>query len=894
MTENHEGTSYVNTAESGATVGTQVGVVNGNVTVYEVSGEDPPEKKYEVALNCLRGNMPRRAEELIRQVVAAGHQSVDIAYHWTLAILSGRSFDHLGQAEFTGLQEALKLAGEHPSGAWSTPMEVVFRLINCLTTQEQAQIWDPAEFDEVLAAFERLDEDRKEEIRRHLDMILTGGVQDRIDAVYAAQAAEQRMGGDRTERVWKFFEPEPAPPRGPDLVEPVLKRSGRVQAVIAALPAVVALLLLLAAGIGSAPGTLLLVLLLLAGGLYALARFGVERNARVLVLKEHDLAYGRALPASPEQEEEEEDEDDSLPDEQDEHDDREEQRRVERTRRKEEFRAEVRDYTAYRFHRHRPRRGSGRDGDDRRRRWEEETAAIKASIIEEVIGRYGTPPPAPGALRWLIRFRVETIARAWRDGKLHQDRERLAVPAATAAGYLAGWAALLLGSGGALLVALEVSPQRAVEVAVLPLVALWIATINGLHRHWVDLRAHQLRAQTARERLDQERQAYDQWRKVLADRPTDAEMARWLDYDLIHIKAEALKHYTMANRDVIAHATLTEAEFGCLRARVLYGPPRYNAYVVTMFLLNESGVRQVSTHLDFETGITGNEQRTHFRYDAIASARVSEVGIRLDQGRRKVVLPAENDEEHEVDLKSLIMSHAFQLSLVSGQTIDVVVENFDRGLIDRMLERPQQLYELALDTSGIRGALRILEAVAAEGRDWIAQEKARRQRRLVVYGRDRPPPSGLGQAPPAGALTNGSTPPPTADATDAEGVSPLEELLIRLAADYAYRPTRVTPGLIELVNDLGGVAAYLDRDELLTNAIVILVSPATSLTRLAVLEGVTVPSSTAVRRDDDLRLLPGLGTGTGRFGYPIGCADLVSYGRLLDFVGGGGQARPDG
>lgn len=52
--------------------------------------------------------------------------------------------------------------------------------------------------------------------------------------------------------------------------------------------------------------------------------------------------------------------------------------------------------------------------------------------------------------------------------------------------------------------------------------------------------------------------------------------------------------------------------------------------------------------LDFPTGVVSDQQRTAFRYDAIASAQVEETGIRFDDGRREVVLPRTDEEKDKI------------------------------------------------------------------------------------------------------------------------------------------------------------------------------------------------------------------------------------------------------
>jgi hypothetical protein len=72
---------------------------------------------------------------------------------------------------------------------------------------------------------------------------------------------------------------------------------------------------------------------------------------------------------------------------------------------------------------------------------------------------------------------------------------------------------------------------------------------------------------------------------------------------------------------------------------------------------------------------------------------------------------------------------------MDGKHIDVVVENYDHGFLDRLHENADSLFELALDSSGVRDAWRVLDSVAAEGREWLREERRRRNRRLLDFSK---------------------------------------------------------------------------------------------------------------------------------------------------------------
>jgi len=75
----------------------------------------------------------------------------------------------------------------------------------------------------------------------------------------------------------------------------------------------------------------------------------------------------------------------------------------------------------------------------------------------------------------------------------------------------------------------------------------------------------------------------------------------------------------------------------------------------------------------------------------------------------------------------------FRLGLQNGESIPFLVQNFDTNAFDEIAEDPAMLLNLALDTSGISGALELLEAISGHGAQWVAQRLRSR----------RPPSAGM-------------------------------------------------------------------------------------------------------------------------------------------------------
>ncbi|MEV0461565.1 hypothetical protein AB0I30_06600 [Nocardia tengchongensis] len=215
--------------------------------------------------------------------------------------------------------------------------------------------------------------------------------------------------------------------------------------------------------------------------------------------------------------------------------------------------------------------------------------------------------------------------------------------------------------------------------------------------------------------LAEEQAEYQRWRHVLADRPSDAEMARWLALDKAFLRDDALQRANLRERDLVTHVVLTERAPFARKSRVSDGPSRYEAYMVYVFLLTQYGMRTARTHLYLPTGDTRNEHRQMFTYDAVASVSVVEKGVRVFLA----------DGSPSIDNRS---DRVFQLTLLNGECVAEVREKSRVSINNRYVEDDEQGATSAAFTSGFDSALQVLEAVATEGRDWIVRDRERRQR----------------------------------------------------------------------------------------------------------------------------------------------------------------------
>lgn len=693
--------AQTNTASDNAFVGVQ-GTVIGDVR-YEVSADDPPARKYEVAKNCLAGKMAPRAKQLIEEAVEKGFVSAgstdalvnEVAYHWTIAVLSDQSFELLKADQFADLERACWLCRNGPDDDWRRAHHTITRLIACLQDQEENGRLDPDAFDAFSAAFDRLPDERRAEIRRHLDPIVNGVIQDRLDASLADVVRTQRTADDRDKRVWKFFEPVPVPPRPKVLITPALGPFEEAMtlcgAVLSAAGVVLAFRLVVFESVKAA---LIIGAVVLAGGLLVTLFAPGQFPARYSALHPR---RPRPTPTN--------------------------------------FSAYVQESVQRQFGRQAPTTLSGRSA------WWLATRRIRSLLGDDIVDLYSEPEISHDAIDWLIAWYAEDAARRWSTLELDDpDRPLKILALATGATAMAGgWIAALSEM---------VKAQGTITLVAMAWLGCGIAFLawSRTDVRVVMRRRYAAEKEEADRRFAAESQAYEARRALLENRPDDDEMARWLDYDKIYLKTLAIKQYGLANRDVIAHAILTEAAEPARRARVTGGQPRFSAYVVWIFLLTKSGTRQVAVNLDFPTGIASDQQRTAFRYDAIASAQVREIGVRFDSGRREIILPRTDGGKRPHNSTALIFYQDFLLSLTNGQKIGVKVENFDATLLEQPPEQDESLP--APDLSDLTGALSLLEAVAADGRKWIEQARIRHGHKPLHDEPDHPATDGV----PAGPL----------------------------------------------------------------------------------------------------------------------------------------------
>ena len=644
-----------NVAGDSANVGVQAGVVHGDITSYTISPDPSPEEKFELGMHYLDGGMRQKAWHLISEAVAADYRTGKACFYWLLALVSGRTRNELSGEDAEMLRtrrDRLRLTGDDE---WAAGVRAIHRLLD-FAEKPQGDIGV------VLGSFEGLGDAQRARILRHLALFLDGPLKDQIWDRALKKAQDEQTNKWRKERVWKFFEPDPARPRPRNVKEVEIPLSTRLQRVAGSIALAVAAAhigyLLLRAGQDDA---ILAYLLSVTGG-YLTARDGVEWHSRTVRLQEKEAEHaqpsrrGSNAPSGG-------------------------------------FADNVDQLFEHYFG------SSVPDGVDRQF-WLAQTAGIRKSIRDELVDVYREQRTGADSLEWLVRHRVSDVRTRWNDGTLWAYRQELATPLPVKARAILGTAALAVGGIWAAAGAAHAGPLNTIGSMVIALFAGYVAVRAQAYVVLENLRHKADKAESERIREGSE-VAFSNWMEELADKPTDAEMAAWLDCDRKVLLEEALRHYKLAMSSVIAHALVETPAASTTRARVRGGPWRYRRYRFLLFLLTADGARQLAVELDFDQGTFHGRQWTNYRYDAVAAVHVTQA------------------DDYE---------RTMELALVDGQKFDIRATGLG---MEQLLEDeiPGVVFGATLDSTGLHRTLHVLEGIAAEGKEWISRGTRHRDER---------------------------------------------------------------------------------------------------------------------------------------------------------------------
>ena len=537
-----------NTAGAGASVGAQFGHMHDS-TVYVVGPDDPPERTYDVGCLYLADGVPGMAKKYLDRASAQGLDGPQVHFHRALAILSKRSYRDLSKEDRDALNELSTRTDSAPDEPWGQGLKAVFSLLACV----DGSGGDP---DAATSELRGLPSPQRDLVLRHLGLVLTGSMKQGLWQRILTKAKEDRTDRDRVNRVWAYFEPEPAGARAKkslpkrtnfwDVFGGILLAGTTLALLVAVLKAA------LTEGSVTALISCLAFLVFGAAATWHIALLNHKHRRMLAALEEHGARNGLSSPP------------------------------------KGGFTDHVEQRFAHYFEKYAP-------DPENRRTWLEQTAGVRRALRDEVARVYRESKVRNGEVNWLIRFVVRDVRQRWTEGRPLEPHEVHTAGSAT----MIRCVILCVLSAGAGVVTVTNAFQQA------PIVTagcVFLAVITGRFTIPLWLRIYSERRRYIEETREQEeilaarRAEYERWTaKLRSLKPTETEMEGWLDADKTLILDETLKYYRLDWHEVIAHAFLSTADRPCKAAHVKGGPWRYSKYEIRVFLITNEGVREAST-----------------------------------------------------------------------------------------------------------------------------------------------------------------------------------------------------------------------------------------------------------------------------------------------------------
>ncbi|NUS73343.1 MAG: hypothetical protein HOQ05_08050, partial [Corynebacteriales bacterium] len=171
--------------------------------IYNLASDASPEARFDMGILHLKGGMPEKARELIREAVDRGHATPKTHFYLLLALLNGRTLQELPREDFDRLQKIVFTAASWPDNEWVAAIRLIGDLPNFFVdSATDAEIFNKR--------MNELGDTQAELIYQHLEAFLEGSILDQAWERAVQQAKDCQSDGNRAERVWKFFQPEPA------------------------------------------------------------------------------------------------------------------------------------------------------------------------------------------------------------------------------------------------------------------------------------------------------------------------------------------------------------------------------------------------------------------------------------------------------------------------------------------------------------------------------------------------------------------------------------------------------------------------------------------------------------------------------------------------------------
>jgi hypothetical protein len=615
--------------------------------------DESPEAKYKAGVANLNSRNPEQARELIWDAMmgweAIGNQEVtgEVLFHWLMAMLSGRTVRQFTGTEISQLRHFQASCTNIGDDDWAKGARLIYQLLDSALRSPEDKDRPKAGMVPLIHQFDNLGKIQRE-LLRPLDLFLSGPRRDEMwrDELECARAGQHSV--NRLTHAWMFFHPDPAKVV---LSEPRPERGTaadlwRMRASVILFAALVGYLGLQLLGQSAVLGLL---------GYVAAVTGGIVAATGDLEMR---FRTERRHPAQPTVHPDDEHTKDLA-------------KRIGRL------------FEKY-FEKFEPVEAN-------RKLWAHATADARRFYQDELTAICLTNGYTADQVAWLIRHEIRQMNQRWRDGSPQFPWQRPLTRSWAATARLAGLTTLVLGFALAMLTA----PAHLLGFTVVLLSAIWA------WRCWLRVSLERADSKERKQRQEDIDEAYRRWTTRLADRPTDAQMAQWLEGDRTVLLGMALDHFHLSRSRMVAHGFIEKPAPGARRSQINGGLPRYQKYQIWMFLLVEGGVHQLRASLDFLTGTLVEREHLSYGYTSIAAVRM----LRTSGGVR-----------------------TYELSLTAGKPIKVRVQETDARSVtqdeqdedtDPAEENEPATEDTAPDVASVTNTLRLLQGVVGGGMNWL-------------------------------------------------------------------------------------------------------------------------------------------------------------------------------
>jgi hypothetical protein len=580
----------INFAGDKAYVGAQGQYVTVNDGIH-INRTQTSEEIYDEGIGyLLRGNA-EQARTRIRQAMARGYETNEVLFHWLLAMLSGRTLREFSDEERRELEKMRPRYIAVTGDSWAPCVQILAGLLDLALPDLAAsdKCGPSADLSTLKARIDALPLDQQDLIRPHLELFLTGQEQNDLWESEVRRAGQLQFDGNRKDRVWMYYHPDPKPLRLPEPAEPRVTPADRRRMHITGILFAVAFGFFGAELLwhGAVSGAFAFVV----AGSGAITAAEADLRRRLVPIRHRAEQPGALLHTSAAA-------DPKL----------------------------VRDVQKL--------------FDTCLERYEEDTTVrkqFKTDFAErlsaersEIISLCLEAGASAHQACWLIRHRCRQLLQRWRQSGWQRWSSAPHPGPLTAVADATGVTLAILGCGWAVY-GMRVDPATdAIGLAAVLLTGLlawrsWLPIPQERERFRVESRRHEERQQD----IDA---ALAPWAQRLLDgRPTDKDMFTWQAADRIMLLHKALTQFELRRSRLVLHAFLEERSPFSRTGHTEDGQGYFaENYQVLIFLLVKEGLRMAKSRLNFVTGSASIRERRDFRYDSIVAVTVTPSGSGRD------------------------------------------------------------------------------------------------------------------------------------------------------------------------------------------------------------------------------------------------------------------------